>query len=281
MTSLAPPTNLLHTQIRANSGRAPIDFGELARYRDLLWTLADRDVRVRYKQTALGVLWVVLQPLLGSLIFAFVFGVVAGLPSNGVPYVLFAFAGLTAWNTFSGAVTRASTSLTNSSGMVSKVYFPRLILPLSSLGSVVVDFAVSLIMMAAMLAFYRLWPGWGILLLPVWLGLLLMLALGIGLAAGALMVKYRDVGLILPVALQMGLYASPVAWSTLVVPGRFRWVFMVNPLAGILDAFRWSLLGHGTLSPGALAYSAAAAVLAFWLGAIVFKQQERTFADVI
>jgi ABC-2 family transporter len=192
MATTTTPSSVPHIQIRSDAGRAPIELREILRHRDLLLTLADRDVKVRYKQTVLGVAWVVLQPLLGSLIFAFVFGVVAHLPSNGRPYILFAFAGLMAWNTFSSAITRASFSLVSNAHMVSKVYFPRLILPLASVASTLIDFGASLGLMLVLLALYRVWPGLG-LLLPVWLAILLLMALGIGLLAAALMVKYRDI----------------------------------------------------------------------------------------
>ncbi len=281
MPTLVSHGDLPHIRIRANERGAVIDVREILRYGDLLLTLADRDLRVRYKQTALGVAWVVLQPLLASLIFAFVFGVVAGLSSNGRPYVLFAFAGLMAWNTFSSILTRVSNSLVGNAQMVSKVYFPRLILPLASVASTLVDFGISLGLMALMLACYGVWPGWGAVLLPVWLAILLTLALGVGLFAASLMVRYRDVGHIIPVVLQLGLFISPVAWSTLIVPPKYRWVFLVNPLSGLLDAFRWSLLGEGTLSLPALAYSLVVATAAFWIGASIFKQRERSFADVI
>jgi lipopolysaccharide transport system permease protein len=272
-----------HVRIQADDRQPLIDLRELARYRELLFTLADRDLRVRYKQTALGVVWVVLQPLLASLIFAFVFGVVAGLSKTGRPYVLFAFAGLMAWNAFSNIVSRVSNSLVSNAGMLSKIYFPRLVLPLSTAAASLVDFGVSLGLMIVMLLIYRCWPGWGIVLVPVWLLLLLIMALGIGLLGAALMVRYRDVAHILPVALQLGLFISPVAWSTLVVPSKYAWVFKINPLSGLLDAFRWSLLGPGeaSLSLSALTYSAAAAAAAFWIGATVFRHQERSFADVI
>jgi lipopolysaccharide transport system permease protein len=149
------------------------------------------------------------------------------------------------------------------------------------MASTLIDVGVALAMMFVLMAIYRVWPGPGLLLLPVWLAILLLMALGVGLIAAALMVEYRDISHVIPVVLQLGLYVSPVAWSTVVVPGRYRWVFGVNPLTGLLEAFRWSLLGEGTLSLPALAYSVAAAALALWVGAIVFKQKEREFADVI
>jgi lipopolysaccharide transport system permease protein len=258
-----------------------MDLREILRHRDLLLSLADRDVRVRYKQTALGVAWVLLQPVMASLIFAFVFGVIAHLPSEGRPYILFAYAGMIAWNAFSQTLAKVSSSLVTNSHLISKVYFPRLILPLASVASPLIDFGVSLALMLVLLAIYRVWPGPGLLLLPIWLAILLLMAVGIGLVAAALMVKYRDVSHIIPTFLQLGMYVSPVAWSTLIVPKKYQWVLFVNPLSGLLEAFRWSLLGEGTLPWSLLAYSTAMAALAFWFGASVFKQQERTFADVI
>ncbi|HEX3447062.1 MAG TPA: ABC transporter permease [Isosphaeraceae bacterium] len=281
MATTASPSNFQHIQIRSDSNLATLDLQEIFRYRDLLLTLADRDIRVRYKQTVIGVAWVVLQPLMTSLIFAFVFGVLARLPSEGRPYILFAFSGLLAWNAFSQTLTRVSFALVGNVHLVSKVYFPRLILPLAAMASTLVDFVVALVLMFLMLIFYGVWPGWGLLLLPVWLAVMLVMALGLGLVAAALMVKYRDISHIIPTILQLGMYVTPVAWSALIVPGKFRWIFLANPLTGLLNAFRWSLLGEGALSLPALAYSTVTAALFFWCGAIVFKQQERNFADVI
>jgi len=281
MATTAPPKALTHVRIRGDAGRPPIDLAEVWRSRDLLWTLTDRDIRLRYKQTALGVIWVVIQPLMASMIFAFVFGVVAKLPSNGQPYILFAFASLLAWNTFAQALSKSANSLVANSHMITKVYFPRLSLPLASVSSTLVDFVISLGVMFVLLAVYRVWPGPGVLLVPVWLAILLVMALGLGLLSGSLMVKYRDVAHLIPTFLQLGLYATPVAWATIAVPARFRWVFVINPLSGLMDAFRWSLLGVGSLSFPMLAYSTATAVALFWLGAVVFKHQERSFADVI
>jgi len=272
-------------RIQAGEQGSLINVPELVRYRDLLLTLAERDLRVRYKQTVLGVAWVVLQPLMASLIFAFVFGVMAGFSSGGRPYVLFAFAGMLAWNTFSNVLTRVSASLVGNAQMLSKIYFPRLILPLSAAASALFDTVFSLGMMIVMLALYRVWPGWGIVLLPVWIVILVALSLGLGLLAASMMVSYRDVVHILPVALQLGLFISPVAWSMTNLQGeqfeRYRWMLWLNPLAGLLEAFRWSLLGEGTLPLPAIAYSIAVTAAVFWMGATVFKQQERSFADVI
>lgn len=280
--NLEPSSHCIpYVRIRPNAGRGPIDFHELVRYRDLLWTLTDRDIKVRYKQTILGVAWVVLQPLIASLIFAFVFGVVAGLSSGGRPYVLVAFAGLTAWSTFANVLSRASGSLVSNSHIVTKVYFPRLLLPLSAAASTLVDLVVSLGVMGLMMAFYGVWPGWSVLFLPVWILVLLLMALGLGMMSGALMVRYRDIGYVVPVVLQLGMYASPVAWASEAVPEQYRWFVQMNPLCGLIEAFRWSLLGQSTLHLHWLVYSVVISALVFLLGALVFKRLEQDFADVI
>jgi lipopolysaccharide transport system permease protein len=267
--------------VRAGVGRPTIHWREIARYSDLLFTLAWRDVRVRYKQTVLGILWVVLQPLLAAAIFSFVFGVIARMPSDGHPYMLVAFAGLLAWTLFSNVVLRSSTALVSNAHLITKVYFPREILPISTVLSSLLDFAVSMGVMAAMLAGFGVRPGLGVLLLPAWVAILVLMALGIGLMAGALMVRYRDVQHIIPVALSLGLYASPVAWSVAAVPARYRLVCTLNPLAGVFEAFRWSLFGGGSLDLPALAYGAVTALVIVWAGARTFRRMERRFADVI
>ncbi len=283
MLDIATARALPHVRIRANEPAPLIDVPELMRFRDLLWTLAERDLRVRYKQTALGVIWVVLQPLMAALIFAFVFGVIAGMPSDGEPYLVFAFAGMTAWNTFANVLNKVSVSLVANGAMLSKIYFPRLVLPLSSVLSALVDSSFSLVLMFVMMAIYRVWPGWGIVFLPVWLLILAVMALGLGLMTSSWMVRYRDVGHVIPVLLQLGLYISPVAWSITnpKISERFRMVLRLNPLTSLLEAFRWSLFGHGAPPLAALAYSLVVAFGVFWLGMMVFKQQERSFADVI
>ncbi len=279
--SLEPKRNVVHTRIRANETGRLIDIPELLRYGELLLTLAERDLRVRYKQTVLGVVWVVAQPLMASLIFAFVFGVIARFPSGGTPYVLVAFSGMLGWSTFSSIVGRGSASLLSNSSMISRIYFPRLVLPLAAASAALVDWGFSLGLMSLMMAWYRVWPGWGALLLPVWIAIIAILALGLALIASSLMVRYRDISHIIPVALQLGLYISPVALSMQNVPEKYRWVLWLNPLSGPLEAIRWSLLGQGMLSLSALAYAILAASAIFWLGLTVFKRLEGSFADVI
>jgi lipopolysaccharide transport system permease protein len=257
------------------------ELAELWQFRSLLGQLARRDITLRYRQTALGVIWVVLQPLIAAGLFAVVFGRVAHLKSNGVPYVVFSFAGLLAWNAFSTYLTKAAASLVGNSALVSKVYFPRMVLPLSTMAGTVLDFLVSLAMMAVLLAATGTAPGWGLALLPVWLLILLTLTTGIGLLMASLAVRYRDVNYVLPVLVQFLLYASPVAYALSVVPHSLRPYFVANPLTGVLEAFRWSLLGTGALPGGYVLYSAGCAVVALAVGSAAFTRMERSFADVI
>jgi lipopolysaccharide transport system permease protein len=268
--------------IRSTRGFAPINVLELWLYRDLLITLAVRDIKIRYKQTALGVVWVILQPLLAAGIFSFVFGRVAKMPTDGVPTFIFSYAGLLGWGLFSNTLTRTSACLIGNANLISKVFFPRLTLPLSTLGSVLVDSGVAAAMMGIIMLISGIAPRWPLLTLPVWTLLLLICSLGCGLWAAALTVSYRDVQYVLPVVIQLGLYASPVAYSIVAVPERYRTLYYLNPLAGLMDAFRWSILGSTHVPElWPLAYSAVISVGVMIFGAAVFKKMERKFADVI
>ena len=267
--------------IKPRAGWQALNLMELWTFRDLLMTLATRDVKLRYRQTALGASWVVLQPLLGAGIFSFVFGKVAKLPSDGIPYFIFSYAGLLGWNAFSATLGKASASLLANAGLVSKIYFPRLILPISTLFSSVIDFLVAFAVMLVLLIVYHITPGIGILLLPFLLALTLLLALGIALFASAMMVTYRDVQYILPVMTQFLQYASPVAYAVSAVPARLQAAYFLNPLAGLLDAFRWSLLGRGELRVDYLLYATIFTFVVLLSGASYFKKVERRFADVI
>ena len=267
-------------RIRPRSGWASIELGEIFAFRDLLWTLAGRDIKLRYRQTALGVAWVVLQPLLSSFILTIVFGYIAGFAKDK-SYFALVFAGQLAWQAFSTTVTRASTSMLTNSNLVSKVYFPRLVLPISTIFSTLIDFAVGLVMMAVLMAIFHIVPGWQIVMLPVWLLLLLMLSMGIGLIAGALSVTYRDVQYILPVLVQALMFASPVAYPARQAPHWLQNWFFLNPLASMIEAFRWSLLNNGEMRPNYLIYSAGLTMIVFVIGIACFSRMERTFADVI
>jgi lipopolysaccharide transport system permease protein len=270
LVTLRPPTRW-----------AALRLGELFEFRDLLLTLAQRDVKLRYKQTLLGVAWVVLQPLLAAGIFTFVFSLVAKLPSDGVPYFLFSFAGLLGWNLFNNTLTRTSACLVNNANLISKIFFPRLVLPVATMGSALVDFAVAAGMMGALLIAYRWAPPPALLLLPVWLAILAAIALGFGLWTAALSVSYRDVQYILPVVTQILLYASPVPYGASAVPKRLLAVYYLNPLSAPLEAVRWSLLGTAPPPIKWLAYAAVLAAAVLAAGLVAFKRMERKFADVI
>ncbi|MBL8997204.1 MAG: ABC transporter permease [Gemmatimonadetes bacterium] len=267
--------------IRPDSARTLGLASDLWAFRDLLWSLADRDLRLRYRQTALGVAWVLLQPVLGALIFTFVFGVVAGLPSDGVPYFLFTFASLAGWALFAGILTRASGSLVQNSPLIAKVWFPRAVLPASTLPAALIDFLIALLLLGGMMAWAELAPGLAILAVPLWVLALAMLALGLGLIGSALMVSYRDVQHILPVGVQLLLYASPVAYSASNVPERFLALYYLNPIAPLLEGLRASLLGTPMPPTSAIVWGETVSLGAFVLGAAVFRRLERRFADVI
>jgi len=254
-------------------------------YRDLLLVLAARDVKLRYRQTALGVAWVLIQPLLGAGIFQVLFGLLAKTPSDGVPPFVFYFAGFMAYRSFDSTLNKASSCMVGNAHLVSKVYFPRLILPLSTVCSTLVDFAVSAGLLTVLMAVFHVSPTPALLLLPVWLLLLQMVALGIGFYGAALTVRYRDVQHALPVLIQFGLYASPVAYSVSFalqkLPEALRPLVYLNPLSGLIDAFRWSVLGTPVTSWALVAYSAVAALVVFAWGALSFNRMEQSFADVI
>ncbi len=260
----------------------PANPRDLWLFRGLLARFTARDLTLRYRQTVLGMSWVVLQPLLGAGVLSFVFGSVAGLKGPaGIPYFVFSFAGMVAWNLYSNITLRAGTVLIGNASMIQKVFFPRLLLPLSQVGSSLVDLAVSLAVLAVLLVVYGIWAGWGLLLLPVWLLLFILAALGLGLTAGSLAVPYRDVQYVLPVAMQFLLFATPIAYSIDAAPASTRWLFYINPLSGLFEAVRWSTLGTPFPSAGLISYSIIATLAMFVLGVMVFSRLERRFADVI
>lgn len=285
-TDYAEPPVLV---IRPDSDRTLGIVGDIWAFRDLLWSLADRDLRLRYRQTVLGVAWVVLQPVLGALIFTFVFGVVAELSSEGVPYFRFTFASLAGWGLFAGVLTRSSGSLVQNSGLISKVWFPRAVLPASTVPAALLDFvvAVAVLLLIALAAAAGIGPasgggpGFALLLAPLWAIALVLLALGLGLIGAALMVSYRDVQHILPVAIQLLLYASPVAYSASHVPYEYQTLYHLNPVAVFLEGLRASLLGTAGPEPRFVLTAVVTTVLVLALGSAVFRRLERRFADVI
>lgn len=251
---------------------------ELWQAREVLYQFGMRDVVLRYRQTAVGIVWVLLQPLVSAGIFSIVFGTVAQLSSDGVNYFVFSFVGMLAWNLFSNIITRSTNSIVSSQAMISKVYFPRMLVPMSGILSVLLDFSIALGLGLVLLVVYGINPGWPVLLLPVWVVLLVLLATGIGLAASAVMVKYRDVAYVVPWMLQTLLFASPVAYA---VPPDLQTLYNLNPLTWFLELFRYSLVGLPAPEPWKIAAAAAVALVAFVGGAFAFQQFEREFADVI
>lgn len=256
---------------------------DLWRYRELLFFLAWRDVKVRYKQTLIGFVWVVLRPLLTMAVLTLVFSRIAGLGMDTtVPYALLVFAGLLPWQFFAAAFADSGNSLVGSAQMISKVYFPRIIVPLSSVLASVVDFLVTLLLLIPLMAWFGHWPGWQVLLLPVFLGVGLLVTMGAGIGLAALNVNYRDVRYAIPFVVQFGLYLSPVGFSASEVPETWRWLYDLNPMVGVIEGFRWSLLGGDyAASASALGNSLVLGSAMLLLSIRYFRRTERTFADVI
>ncbi len=265
-------------------GRAERNYWrDLLRYRELFYILAWRDIAVRYKQTVIGVAWAVIRPLLTMLIFTVIFGRVAKLPSDGdAPYALLVLAGMLPWTLFSTALGEAANSLVANSNLISKVYFPRLIVPTAAVITAFVDFLISLVLLAGVMIYYQFAPGWQIVFLPLFMLLAILASLGPGLYVTALNVKYRDFRYIIPFIVQFGLYVSPVGYSSSVIPAEWRLAYSLNPIVCVIDGFRWCLLGgQSTLYWPGFAASLAMVALFLWLGVSKFRSMEKSFADII
>jgi len=275
------PTSAATLVIRPSPRLRSINLRELWQFRHLLGAMTRRDLTLRYRQTALGLLWVVIQPILASGIFALVFGGIAKFPSDGVPYFMFAYAGMLGWNAFSNTLSLTTSCLVANGQLVSKIYFPRLLLPLSQLGTKVVDFVVAFAVYLILAQVSGVGLHDRLVLAPLVLVWILALALGPSLICCALNVSYRDVGLMVPVVLPLFLYLSPIAYAASNVPTRFRPFYDANPLVGAIDAMRWCLLGRGTLTSGEVVYSIGSAVVLLLVGLVFFRSRERKFADVI
>lgn len=255
---------------------------DLWRYRELFYILAWRDIAVRYKQTIIGVLWAVIRPLLTMIIFVVVFSEIAKLPSEGVPYPIFVFAAMLPWTFFATAFSDASNSMINNANLISKVYFPRLIIPAAAVIVAVVDFMISFIILVALMAWYNYMPSWHILTLPVFLLLGFLAALGAGLYVGSLNIKYRDFRFIIPFVVQLGLYLSPVGFSTTIVPEQYRLFYYLNPMVAVIDGFRWAISGgKTTINQTEIITSISVVVVLCLIGVVRFRNTEKTFADVI
>jgi lipopolysaccharide transport system permease protein len=267
--------------IKPSRGWVPLRLRELWAYRELLVFLTWRDLKIRYKQTILGAAWVVIQPFMTMVVFSVIFGQLARLPSDGLPYPIFTFTALLPWGFFASALNRSSTSLVNSAALITKVYCPRLIIPISAAVGGVVDFAIAFVILLGMMAFYGIAPPVAVLTLPFFLLLALVTALGVGLWLSALNVRYRDVGQAIPFLVQIWLYASPVGYSSSLIPERWRPLYGLNPMAGVVEGFRWALLGTRWQPGPLIGISAAVALVLFAAGAFYFRRMEKAFADVV
>lgn len=275
----ARPSPAIVTRIEPPRGLFNLRLAELWAYRELLYFFVWRDVKVRYKQTAVGVLWVVLQPLLTMAVFTLFFGRLAKLPSEGLPYPVFYFAALVPWMYFNYALQNATNVVVENQRMITKVFFPRLVLPLSSVLSGLVDFAIGFCVMIGVTLYYGIRPSFSDALLPLFLLLAVLTALGVGLWLSALNALYRDVKYVMPFLLQFWMFASPVAYPSSLVPERWRWLYGLNPMAGVIDGFRWATTGHGRPPSISLVVSAAAVLVILFGGLIFFQRMEGTVAD--
>ncbi len=258
-----------------------LPLGELWDYRELLYFFVWRDIKVRYKQTAIGAAWAVLQPFLTMLVFSLFFGRLARIPSQGLPYPIFYYSALLPWMYFAGALQNATSTIVENQRLITKVYFPRLVLPFSSVLSGLVDFGISFLMFVAMMFYYAIRPGWALLMLPVFLLLSVLTALGVGLWLSALNAIYRDVRYIVPFLVQFWMFASPVAYPSSLVPAKWRWLYGLNPMAGVIEGFRWSLTGHGDPPGRLMLVSASVVVVVLLSGVAYFQKMETTVADVV
>jgi lipopolysaccharide transport system permease protein len=268
-------------RIAPPAGWFELNLRELWESRELLYFFVWRDLKVRYKQTAIGALWAILQPFLTMLVFSLFFGRLAHIPSNGLPHSVFYYSALLAWIYFSTALQHATNTMVENQRVITKVYFPRLLLPLASVASGLVDLAFGFVVFLGMLLYYRIQPGAAILLMPLFLLLAVLTALGVGVWLSALNAIYRDVRYVVPFLVQFWMFASPVAYPSNLVPERWRWLYGLNPMAGVVEGFRWSLTGHGQ-SPSLLLAASACMVISLLIGGVLyFHKMEGTVADVL
>jgi lipopolysaccharide transport system permease protein len=267
--------------IQPSKGLFRFDLAAVWHYRELLYFLVWRDFKIRYKQAAIGVGWVILQPVVTMVIFTVIFGNFARMPSDGLPYPIFAYTALLPWTYFAQSLNRSCGSLLGDSNLISKVYFPRLIIPLASVITPVVEFLLSFLLLLAMMAWFGVAPTWGVLALPLFLLLTAMIALAVGLWLAPMNVRYRDVGYIVPFLIQIWMYASPVIYPVSLVPEKWRLLYSLNPMAGVIEGFRWALLGKESPDFMVMGISASFVVVLLFFGTVYFKNMEKTFADVM
>lgn len=282
-TAIGPGVDREQTllKIRPSKGWVALNLRDLWAYRELFYFLTWRDIKVRYKQTLLGASWAIIQPLFTMLLFTLFFGKLAKIPSDGVPYPIFAYAGLLPWTFFSNAVTNSGNSLVGSSNLITKVYFPRMIIPGAAAGAGLVDFAIAFVILILLMVYYGVTLTWGLIMVPLLLALTTILALGVGMWASALNVKYRDIRYALPFIIQLWLFASPVIYPSSVMPQKWRWVLWLNPLTGIIEGFRSALFGVNKFNWIALGLSTAITFGVLIYSAYTFRRMERVFADIV
>lgn len=288
VTNIKPQTNpppasksLPVLRIEPAKGWVSLKLVELWNYRELLYFLIWRDVKVRYKQTALGAAWAIIQPFFTMVVFSLFFGKLAKISSDGIPYPVFAYAALVPWTFFASGMAQSSNSLVSSSNLIKKVYFPRLIIPISTALSEIVDFTLAFLVLIAMMFYYGIVPTWNLLWLPLFLLLALTTSLGVGLWLSALNVKYRDVRYIIPFITQFWMFATPIAYPSSLLSEPWRTLYALNPMVGVVEGFRWALLGSNAAPGPMIAASASASLLILISGAFYFRRMEKTFADMV
>ena len=277
MQATALPTLI----IQPSRGWVPINLRDLWEYSELLYFLVWRDIKVRYKQTVIGAAWAIIQPFMLMVVFTIFFGGLAQVPSDGIPYPVFAFAGLLPWQLFAQALNSAGNSLIGSQNLITKVYFPRLVIPISAVLAGVVDFAIAFLVLLGLMIFYGLAPTTAVITLPLFVLLAVATALAVGLWLSALNVEYRDVRYVIPFLTQFWLFATPVVYASSMIPERWRFLYGLNPMAGVVESFRWALFGKGE-GPGLLLAISVVVVIALLIGGLYyFRRMEKTFADVV
>lgn len=276
---MKPPRRKLIIENR--SGLFDIDWSALWEYRELLYVLVWRDIKVRYKQTAIGVAWVVLQPLITMLLFTAIFGYLARMPSDGVWYPVFLLSALLPWTYFAQAIARAGESVVVNGRLVGKIYFPRLLLPLAMIVTPLVDFVLSMILLFGLLTYAGIPLTWKVSTLPAFILLAMLTALGLSLFTSAMNVKYRDIGHAIPFVIQIWMFASPIVYPVSLVPEQWRWLYGLNPMAGVIEGFRWALLGRTAPDPVVMAESIVVLLIVLIAGTVYFRKMERQFADIL
>jgi lipopolysaccharide transport system permease protein len=276
-----PDTSVPITIIEPKKGWVPIDLKEIWHYRELLYFLTKRDIKVRYKQTILGGLWAIIQPVFTMIVFTIFFGRLAKVPSEGIPYPIFVYAGLLPWTYFANAVTSSGNSLVGSANLITKIYFPRLIVPASASLAGLLDFFIAMLILGVMMIYYQFVPGIGILLFPLLVGLTFFCAVGAGLWLSALNVQYRDIRYAIPFLIQIWMFVSPVIYPVTIVDDKYQWILALNPMGGVINAYRASILGHMPIDWGLLGISSIIIIIIFLAGLYYFRRMEKIFADVV